>query len=45
VILLNVSQNSEITIEADGDDEEAAINDLKQLIESDFEAVNERVKI
>jgi phosphotransferase system HPr (HPr) family protein len=45
VILLNVSQNDEITIEADGPDEGDAITDLTTLIESDFETVNEQVKI
>ena len=45
VILLNVSQNNEITIEAEGGDEEAAIDDLTELIESNFEKVNEQVKI
>lgn len=45
VILLNVSQGDEVTIEAEGPDEEAAISDLKTLIESNFEIVNEAVKI
>ena len=45
VILLNVSQDTEITIEADGADEAAAIDDLTTLIESNFEEVNEQVKI
>lgn len=45
VILLNVSQNDEIRIEADGADEEAALEELKVLIESDFEKINEQVKI
>ena len=45
VILLNVSQNDTIRITADGPDEEAAINELKLLIESDFEKINEAVKI
>ena len=45
VILLNVSQDNEITIEAEGSDEEEAIRDLSALIESNFTEVNERVKI
>ena len=45
MILLNVSQGDEVTIEAEGPDEDAAISDLKTLIESNFEIVNEAVKI
>ncbi len=45
VILLNVSQDNEITIQADGSDEEAAVADLQSLIESNFEKVNDKVKI
>jgi phosphotransferase system HPr (HPr) family protein len=45
VILLNVSQGDEVRITADGPDEEAAIAELKTLIESDFEQVNEAVKV
>jgi len=45
VILLNVSQNDTIKIIADGSDEDAALEELKTLIESDFEKVNEAVKI
>jgi phosphotransferase system HPr (HPr) family protein len=45
VILLNVSQGSEIRIEADGVDEEKAIADLISLVESDFETVNPEVTI
>lgn len=45
VILLNVSQGDEITIVAEGSDEEAAIEDLSSLIESNFEQVNEQVRI
>ncbi len=45
VILLNVSQGSEIRIEADGSDETNAITDLKSLVESDFETVNPEVTI
>lgn len=45
VILLNVSQDDSIKISADGPDEEDAINELKMLIESDFETINDAVKI
>lgn len=45
VILLNVSQKDDITIRADGPEEEAALADLRRLVESNFEAVNEQVKI
>jgi phosphotransferase system HPr (HPr) family protein len=45
VILLNVSQGQEIRIVADGEDGEAAIADLKTLIDSNFETVNPKVKI
>jgi len=45
VILLNVSQGTEITIVADGDDEEPAIADLQRLIDSNFEVVNENIQI
>lgn len=45
VILLNVSRNTEVTIAADGPDAAEALADLTRLIESDFEQVNERVKI
>ncbi|MDC7227271.1 MAG: HPr family phosphocarrier protein [Spirochaetales bacterium] len=45
VILLNVSQNDTIKITADGPDEDAAIEELKMLIESDFEKINDSVKI
>lgn len=45
VILLNVSQNTEITIGAEGPDEEAALADLDRLVRSNFEQVNDRVKI
>jgi phosphotransferase system HPr (HPr) family protein len=45
VILLNVSQDNEITIRAEGSDEEAAVADLQSLIESNFEKVNDKVKI
>ncbi len=45
IILLNVSQDDEIKITADGPDEEQALAELKTLIESDFTEVNEAVKI
>ncbi len=45
VILLNISQNDEITISADGPDEAAALADLKALIESDFTKLNPAVEI
>lgn len=45
VILLNVSRGTEIRIEAEGPDEDSAIADLSQLVESDFRTVNDEVKI
>jgi phosphotransferase system HPr (HPr) family protein len=45
VILLNVSQGTEVTVEADGPDEEEALQDLQTLISSNFETVNPAVKI
>lgn len=45
VILLNVSQDDEIVISADGEDEDNAIKDLKRLIESNFKDYNDKVKI
>lgn len=45
VILLNVGQDNEITLQAEGSDEGAALADLQSLIESNFEQVNEQVKI
>ncbi|MDR2551617.1 MAG: HPr family phosphocarrier protein [Treponema sp.] len=45
VILLNVCENDEIMITADGPDEEAVLRDLKALVESDFSAVNPTVQI
>lgn len=45
VILLNVEQDSEIVIEADGADEAEALEDLSKLVESNFEHVNEQVRI
>ena len=45
LILLNVCENDQITINADGPDEEEALNDLKSLVESDFTTVNPKVQI
>ena len=45
LILLNVCENDQITINADGSDEDEAINDLKVLVESDFTTVNPKVQI
>jgi len=45
VILLNVSQNDNIKIIANGSDEDKAISELTTLIESDFTEINEAVKV
>ena len=45
LLLLNVCENDEITINADGPDEEEALNDLKILVESDFTTTNPKVQI
>ncbi len=45
VILLNVAPGEEITITADGPDEDAAVQDLVELVESDFSRVNESVRV
>ena len=45
VILLNVNQGDEITITCDGPESEPAAGDLRKLVESNFTAVNDRVKI
>lgn len=45
LILLNVSQGTEIGISAEGDDESEALEDLKRLVESNFQEVNTRVTI
>ena len=45
LILLNVCQDDQITINADGPDEDEALNDLKTLVESDFVTVNPKVQI
>jgi phosphotransferase system HPr-like phosphotransfer protein len=42
---LNVCENDEITISADGPDEDAVLEDLRVLVESDFNTVNPRVQI
>ncbi|SIQ22787.1 phosphocarrier protein [Alkalispirochaeta americana] len=45
MILLNVCQGQEIEIQADGPDEEAALEDLQRLVESDFTLVNDQVRL
>ena len=45
LILLNVCENDEITINTDGPDEDEALNDLKVLVESDFITINPRIQI
>jgi phosphotransferase system HPr (HPr) family protein len=45
VILLNVCENDEITITADGPDEDEALADLKALVDSDFNTINPKVQI
>jgi phosphotransferase system HPr (HPr) family protein len=45
IILLNVCENDAITISADGEDEDAALADLKTLVESDFNKINPAVQI
>jgi phosphotransferase system HPr (HPr) family protein len=45
LILLNVCENDEITITANGTDEDAALEDLKKLVESDFTAANPQIQI
>jgi phosphotransferase system HPr (HPr) family protein len=45
VILLNVCENDEITITADGPDEDEALADLTALVESDFNTINPQVQI
>lgn len=45
VILLNVSQGTTIRIKADGPDEAEALEDLRALVESDFQKINEKVRI
>lgn len=45
LILLNVSQNDQITITADGPDEQEALDALQRLIISDFKDVHTSVKI
>jgi phosphotransferase system HPr (HPr) family protein len=45
VILLNVCENDEITVRADGPDEDAALEDIRVLVESNFSTLNPRVQI
>ena len=45
LILLNVCENDQITINADGPDEGAALADLVTLVESDFNTYNPKVQI
>jgi len=45
LILLNVSQGTQIRIEAEGPDENLAVDELAALIESDFQKVNPKVTI
>jgi len=45
VILLNVGPGEEITIDAEGPDETAVLDDLRTLVESDFETVNPAVQV
>ena len=45
LILLNVSKDSSIEITADGEDEVQALEDLKQLVESDFTKINPKVSL
>jgi len=45
VILLNAGKDSEIRIEAEGEDENEVLEDLTRLVESDFTRINEQVTI
>lgn len=45
VILLNVTKGQSMTVSANGADEDAALDSLKRLVESDFSDVDDRVKI
>jgi len=45
VILLNAGKDSEIRIEAEGEDENEVLEDLTRLVESDFTRINEKVTI
>jgi len=45
LILINVCENDQITISADGPDEDEALNDLKILVESNFTTINPKVQI
>ena len=45
LLLLNACENDQITINADGTDEDEALNDLKALVESDFAAANPKIQL
>ena len=45
LILVNVCENDKITINADGVDEDEALNDLKILVESNFTTINPKIEI
>lgn len=45
VILLNVSQGEEVSITAEGPDEEQAVEQLRRLVESNFREINDAVEI
>jgi phosphotransferase system HPr (HPr) family protein len=45
LILLNVANGDTMTVSAEGPDEDAAVQDLKTLVESNFALVNEKVRI
>jgi phosphocarrier protein len=45
LILLNVSQHDEITITANGPDEQQALDALQRLITSDFQDILDEVKV
>lgn len=45
LILLNVAQHDQITITADGPDEQRALETLQRLIDSDFQDIPEEVRI
>jgi phosphotransferase system HPr (HPr) family protein len=45
LLLLNVCENDQITIYADGPDEDEALHDLKTLVESDFTVFNPKIQI
>lgn len=45
VILLNVPRGGEIQLRTEGSDEDVAIQDLRNLVESDFTRVNGKVQL